>query len=402
VTSYTIKLNTLHPKQQIVADSAARFVVLGCGRRFGKTELATDKITNALLERPKPYFYVVPTYSDLLSVWDAFDNVLHDLTTDSSKSERRKRFITNAELWFFSFDAIDRMRGKAFAGGACDESAAAANLEYGWTRVIMPTLADYHGWCMFVSSFKGKNYFFRLYNKAIDPLEVDWAGFSFTTADNPHIDPAEIDLARRTLPQQAFEEEYLAVPNDDYGAVFRGVLDCISEPPEFAADVVLGIDWGRSNDYTVIVALDRTTCKMVDMDRFNQIDWQLQRGRVKAMADKWRARTILAESNSIGEPNIEALRDMGLCVDSFATTPASKPGLIDALALAIENKEIGILDDPVLISELQAYEMERLPGGSFRYSAPEGGHDDTVIGLALAWHCVVSRTPLEVSVTSWR
>jgi hypothetical protein len=141
---------------------------------------------------------------------------------------------------------------------------------------------------------------------------------------------------------------------------------------------------------------------MVDMDRFNQIDWQLQRGRVKAMADKWRARTILAESNSIGEPNIEALRDMGLCVDSFATTPASKPGLIDALALAIENKEIGILDDPVLISELQAYEMERLPGGSFRYSAPEGGHDDTVIGLALAWHCVVSRTPLEVSVTSWR
>jgi len=39
-----------------------------------------------------------------------------------------------------------------------------------------------------------------------------------------------------------------------------------------------------------------------------------------------------------------------------------------------------------LVSELQAYTMERLPSGRFRYSAPAGMHDDTVIALALAWH----------------
>ncbi len=58
---------------------------------------------------------------------------------------------------------------------------------------------------------------------------------------------------------------------------------------------------------------------------------------------------------------------------------------IDALVLAFERGEIGILSDPVLIGELQAYEMERLPSGMLRYNAPEGMHDDCVMALALAY-----------------
>jgi hypothetical protein len=52
------------------------------------------------------------------------------------------------------------------------------------------------------------------------------------------------------------------------------------------------------------------------------------------------------------------------------------------------------LNDPVLIGELQAYEMERLPGGSFRYSAPDGMHDDCVMSLALAWQGAQDSGPL--------
>jgi len=42
----------------------------------------------------------------------------------------------------------------------------------------------------------------------------------------------------------------------------------------------------------------------------------------------------------------------------------------------------------VLIGELQAYEMERLPSGMLRYSAPDGMHDDTVMALALGWQAL--------------
>jgi len=72
-------------------------------------------------------------------------------------------------------------------------------------------------------------------------------------------------------------------------------------------------------------------------------------------------------------------------VHSSATTPSSKPPLIEALALAIERGEIGLINEPKLVNELQAYTMERMPSGSFRYTAPGGMHDDLVIATALAW-----------------
>ena len=73
----------------------------------------------------------------------------------------------------------------------------------------------------------------------------------------------------------------------------------------------------------------------------------------------------------------------------FATTAKSKSPLIEALALALERRQLWLLDDPVLLGELASYALERLPGGGYRYRAPAGMHDDTVIALALAWHGVM-------------
>ena len=87
----------------------------------------------------------------------------------------------------------------------------------------------------------------------------------------------------------------------------------------------------------------------------------------------------------------------GLPVRAFQTTNATKAQIIDALALAFERGEITILNDPTLVGELQAYEMQRLPSGMARYSAPEGMHDDTVMALALAWHAV-GRSPSEAEL----
>ena len=147
-----------------------------------------------------------------------------------------------------------------------------------------------------------------------------------------------------------------------------------------------GVDWGRENDYTVIVVIDSLTRQMLAYDRFNQVNWSLQRGRLKAMCDRWNLLVIYAESNSIGSPNIEALQQEGLPVHPFVTTAASKPPLIESLALAIERRDLALLPDDILLDELTNYRMERLPAGGYRYSAPSGLHDDLVIATALAWH----------------
>ncbi len=124
--------------------------------------------------------------------------------------------------------------------------------------------------------------------------------------------------------------------------------------------------------------------QQVWLERFNQIGWEAQRGRLATLYERFKPSLILAEANSIGSVNIEALQAEGLPVQGFTTTAKSKAPLIDHLALGMEKAEVVLLDDAVLKHELIAYEMHRTSLG-WSYHAPAGGHDDTVIATALSW-----------------
>jgi len=181
-----------------------------------------------------------------------------------------------------------------------------------------------------------------------------------------------------------------------------------SEPGDWdvAHSFVIGVDWAKHQDYTVISVLNATLRRQVYLDRMSQIDYTLQVDRLRALCEKYRPDLVVAERNAMGEPLIEQLQRQGLPVQPFTTTNASKAQAIDALALAFERGDLQILPDPVQIGELQGYEAQRLPSGMLRYSAPEGMHDDTVIALALAWHGIVGgRRAIEAGpspVWNWR
>ena len=193
---------------------------------------------------------------------------------------------------------------------------------------------------------------------------------------------------RRGTPDHVWHTEYMAQFISRSGTVFRNIRDAVAIPhakPLPGHRYVAGIDWGRDNDYTAIAVIDATTKQMVALDRFNQIGWSLQRFRLLALVERWQPQVIWAETNSIGEPNIEALIQEGLPIRGFRTTAQSKPPLIESLALALERGSLKLLDDPTLLTELAIYRQQRLPSGAFRYGAPPGAHDDTVIATALAW-----------------
>ena len=163
--------------------------------------------------------------------------------------------------------------------------------------------------------------------------------------------------------------------------------------PRHSRDIVTS--WAWTGDAKAIsrcwLVLDATTGQMVALERFNQIGWSHQQQRLNTLAETWDVRVIWAEANSIGSPIIEQLQtEYGLNVRPFQTTARSKAPLIEGLALAIEQQEIALLPDEVLLNELRSYAVERLPGGGFRYNAPPGMHDDTVIATAIAWHGVQS------------
>ncbi len=180
--------------------------------------------------------------------------------------------------------------------------------------------------------------------------------------------------------------------SEDHLRVFRGISDAVVEDaetlPKSGRRYVTGLYWGRGNDYTVIVIIDEQTHHIVGIDRFKGQGWSLQKGRVKEMFENWKPEVIWAEINSIGLLNSEALQMEGLPLRTYKTTNQSIAPLIESLALAVERTDIGLLNDPILLSELGSYRIEPLTHGRFRFGPSPGTTDNTVIATALAWYGV--------------
>ncbi len=117
----------------------------------------------------------------------------------------------------------------------------------------------------------------------------------------------------------------------------------------------------RVNDATVFSVWDIQGKRQAWLDRMTGTDYESQRGRLKILSDKYNNASILAETNSMGQPNIEALQMMGLPVSGFTTTNATKAQVIQNLEMALERKEISLLDDEVQKNELMSYQSEKLP-----------------------------------------
>ena len=389
----TLTLPKPHAAQRQMIAEAKRWNVASCGRRIGKTTLGQNRCVGPLLEG-KPVGWFSPTYKMLSDVWREMVETLQPVTKRTNASERQIELITGGILDMWSLDNPDVARGRKYARVVIDEAAMIPQLQDAWQMVIRPTLTDYAGDGWFLSTPKGMNFFRQCYDWGQDPGYSEWKSWKLPTSSNPYIAASEIEAARLELPERVFQQEYLANFLESSGGVFRGVQDAATahpSEPQPGGDYVMGVDWAMSTDFTVLSIIDRTTRQQVALDRFNQIDWSIQRGRLKAMADKWGVSVIIAEHNSIGGPNIEALRNEDLPVISFQTTATSKPPLIESLGLAFERSELTILNDPVQVAELQAYErtVSRMTGRS-SYSAPVGYHDDTVMALALAWHGVTN------------
>jgi phage terminase large subunit-like protein len=285
-----------------------------------------------------------------------------------------------------SADNPDSLRGEGLNLAVCDEHAFMK--PEAWNEALRPALSDKLGRALFISTPRGRNHFWELYQRGVRG-DDDYQSFYYPTSANPFIAPNEIEAARHELPEIIFRQEYLAEFIDDQGGVFRRVQEAaVLQPlrePQAGRQYVCGVDVAASIDYTVVTVLDVSGKQMVYMDRFNRVDYNVLVDRLAALYKTWHITTMKIEANSIGQPVIDNCIARGMNIVSFTTTSATKQTIIQNLQAAFENAEIKILNDPVLIGELLSFESKRNASGSFSYSAPDGMHDDCVISLAIAW-----------------
>jgi hypothetical protein len=263
-----VKLHKPHNAQRAVLESAARFRVLMCGRRFGKSLISQDISIESAIDKER-VAYITPTYQ-LGKIF--FKDILEQLPEQIYKKNETDlviEFITGGTIRFFTGERLDAMRGLKFHKVIIDEASYIADLEQGWLNSIRPTLTDYKGKAIFLSTPKGKNYFYSLFMKSGEP---DWEAFKFTTYDNPYIDPSEIDDAKAQLPHSVFEQEYMANPMENAANPFGSThINQCTKPLSTNPIAYYGIDLAKSVDWTVIIGMD-VQGNVCYFDRF-QKDW---------------------------------------------------------------------------------------------------------------------------------
>ncbi len=391
-----LHLPALHQAQRGVVEEAKRWNIVCCGRRWGKSVLGIDRLIQpALYGQPVAFFS--PTYKMLTEIWRDVRMRLAPIVASVSTQQRRLELLTGGVVEMWSLDNPDTIRGRKYALAVIDEAAMVKDLATTWQQVIRPTLTDMCGSAWMLSTPRGRGFFWECFMRG-QHQEHDWCSWQMPTSANPHIAPEEVEAMRLELPQRAYQQEILAQFLDDTGSVFRRILEAaIAEEQDGAIaghSYIIGVDWARSGDYSCFVVLDSTTSHMVYLDRFTDTTFDVQMMRLRGLYERFQPNAIIAEENSMGLPLVEQLGNQGYPIVAFRTTNASKQAIIDALALAFEQAHIRILNNPVLISELLAFEIERLPSGLLRYSAPSGQHDDTVMALALAWYGASTAGPV--------
>lgn len=180
---------------------------------------------------------------------------------------------------------------------------------------------------------------------------------------------------------------FLTSGNSYFGDL-SGVFTADPKPYRQGHNYGIGIDWGRDNDYTVIKVFDATMKQEVYSLRINKLPWETIRQRVKAVCLLYNKNSIIAEKNSIGAVNIEALRDLGLSVRAFDMTNASKADIMGNLYDAIHTHGWKLLDDEATKHEFKNFTASQTQSGLWRLAAASNGHDDTVISAALAYEAL--------------
>lgn len=400
-----------HAGQQEVLSAKARFKVLNCGRRWGKTILAAKVLVAKTRKKQQMLWWVAPTYKIVKRGYDEVlrqlpQGVLEKPAPPSSNFDAGRsvilHFKNGTKMEFYSAERPEGMLGAAVDFVIFDE--AAIMKPHIWNQIVSPTLIDHEGGCLMISTPRGKNWFYKAWLKGQDPQERLWASWTFTTQDNPTLPPGEADRMAADMPQLEADQEifakWLAAGSSVFILDYERLQDAAVYPNGLVENfppkghVVVGIDLARTNDYTVIYGArmaDRRNCYY---ERLRGVAWEEQRRRIKRAVRRIMTAgasgvTLIVDEGNAGSVIVEDLEEAGYDVVGINFT-THKANMVRLLANDLERGRAFVLNDQTALGEFESYIMDVTPGGRYTYSAPEGEHDDIVSAKMLQHHGIVN------------
>lgn len=195
-------------------DEGFRRVLAILPRRAGKDITALNYVIREMQKNPGVYYYVFPTYSQGRKViWDSMTiegvrmlDFFPKPWIDSMNSQEMKvRFKNGSIFQVVGSDNFDRLVGTNPRGVVFSEYALQDPRAY---QYIRPILTANKGWALFISTPRGKNHLWEIYQLAQN--SPDWYCLKLSVEDTMHIDLDEIEKERAEgiMSDDLIQQEY--------------------------------------------------------------------------------------------------------------------------------------------------------------------------------------------------
>lgn len=341
-------------------------VVANVSRQQGKSYLARYLAVFWALQNPCIIAYITPTLKLAKKFFKDF-HLPPEIIKSYNGSEYFIEFVNGSQLWFYSSEQADKIRGITLDYLILDEIAFYKDGEYLYYGVLQPTLKVRGKKTLIISTPNGKdNIFYKLYNS--------YPSITKTIYDDSYC--KDIEAIKRNTPEIIFKQEYLCQFLDNTGTFFQGFKE-----QEFTFDITevyFGLDLSSVGKDETILTLINKKLQVTQYVVKGTLDIKYK--QIADIINKYDAKGY-AEQNSIGEPMINEivkLLNKPSNLRKWLTNNKSKTTIISKLAIKLPSI---IYNDKELTKQLNQFQYKILPTGTMTF---QGLKDDRVMSLAIA------------------
>ena len=217
----------LHPEQQKVANSKARYKIVRAGRRSGKTILKTETLwVKAAAKKNRVVFYIAPNQIQARDIiWEALKSRIGNIgIANEQRLEMSVPTVGGGRsvIKLAGWENRENFRGKFAHHIEFDEVDTMKDFFVGWKEIFRPALIDTQGTVSFGGTPKKENPNLRRLEKEAENNK-EYEVFHFTTYDNPFLPKEELDKLVEDYEDDkvSYRQEILAEYVDNAGALFK-------------------------------------------------------------------------------------------------------------------------------------------------------------------------------------
>lgn len=183
--------------------------VFSFGRQSGKSTYGNNKLLDkAWKKKDGMYWYLGPTYRLAEQMHDRAKFSIHmsGAMKDKSDSDLMIQLKSGSRIFYKSGDNPGALLGETLDGAIIDECRE--QKKELWTHYIMPMLGTTHGWCDFLSTPNGFDWFYDLYQN--HQTKPNWGAFHAPSHSNPLWSKEMLEEAKESMSEDLYAQEILA------------------------------------------------------------------------------------------------------------------------------------------------------------------------------------------------